>query len=95
MLFDVEYSKTYIFTFDSLGSRHPQAIKKLSAYLKMEAMDKKGVDHTEAAEGKMVLVWVIVFYSSQRRVEDFTGAVPTKLLRLWDLPSSFCPDLHE
>ena len=35
--------RTYIFTLDSLGSRHPQAIKYLRTYLKMEAKDKKNV----------------------------------------------------
>ncbi|KAF8798789.1 cysteine proteinase [Phlegmacium glaucopus] len=48
--------KTYIFTFDSLGSRHPQAIKRLSAYLKMEAQDKKQLLNTSSAEGKSALV---------------------------------------
>ncbi|KAI9465452.1 hypothetical protein BJY52DRAFT_1244097 [Lactarius psammicola] len=36
-----EHPKTYIFTFDSLGSKHPQAVKRLSKYLLMEAHDKK------------------------------------------------------
>ncbi|KZP31525.1 hypothetical protein FIBSPDRAFT_883297 [Athelia psychrophila] len=32
--------RTYIFTLDSLGSKHPQALKILRAYLKFEAVDK-------------------------------------------------------
>jgi len=39
-----------------LGGRHPQAIKKLSAYLRMEAKDKKGVDTTGTMEGKIAVV---------------------------------------
>jgi len=36
--------QTWILTFDSLGGRHPTAIKALHAYLRSEALDKKGVD---------------------------------------------------
>ena len=50
------FCRTYIFTFDSLGSRHPQAIKRLSAYLKMEAQDKKKVVNASSAEGRSALV---------------------------------------
>lgn len=49
-------STTYIFTFDSLGSRHPAVIKKLSAYLKMEAQDKKKIMNASSAEGRSALV---------------------------------------
>lgn len=37
----VEHRKTHIFTFDSLSSKHPQVVKRLSKYLLMEAHDKK------------------------------------------------------
>ncbi|KAI0269877.1 hypothetical protein BC834DRAFT_575094 [Gloeopeniophorella convolvens] len=37
-----EHPKTYIYTFDSLSSKHTSAIKKLSQYLLYEARDKKG-----------------------------------------------------
>ena len=52
----LRFCRTYIFTFDSLGGRHPQAIKKLSAYLKLEAGDKKKVMNPSSAEGKVALV---------------------------------------
>jgi hypothetical protein len=48
--------RTYILTFDSLGGRHPQAVKRLSAYLQMEAVDKKKTINTSDAVGKTVLV---------------------------------------
>ncbi|KAF8964224.1 hypothetical protein BDZ97DRAFT_919789 [Flammula alnicola] len=50
-----ESPKTYIFTFDSLGTRHPQAIRRLGNYLVKEARDKKGVQNAALAEGKMAL----------------------------------------
>jgi hypothetical protein len=70
IVFNVGCCRTYIFTFDSLGGRHPQAIKKLSAYLKMEARDKKGIDNAAVAGGKPALVCVTVF-PSQSCVEEF------------------------
>ncbi|KAL6308454.1 hypothetical protein BKA93DRAFT_566260 [Sparassis latifolia] len=47
---------TYIFTFDSLGGRHPQAANTLSTYLQMEAKDKKGLENTSRAKGKVAHV---------------------------------------
>ncbi|KAG6916326.1 hypothetical protein DXG01_007376 [Tephrocybe rancida] len=43
---------TYIFTFDSLGSKHPQAIRNLTRYLKKEAHDKLQKEDTSTAVGK-------------------------------------------
>ena len=40
-------SRTYIFTFDSLGGKHPGAIRNLGNYLQMEARDKKGLDNSQ------------------------------------------------
>lgn len=48
--------RTYIFTLDSLGTRHPRAITKLATYLKLEAKDKKGIPNASLAQGKMALV---------------------------------------
>ncbi|KAF9241144.1 hypothetical protein BU15DRAFT_73620 [Melanogaster broomeanus] len=48
--------QTYIFTLDSLGSRHPQAIRVLRKYLEREAKDKKNVDEVRDAVGKQVQV---------------------------------------
>lgn len=42
--------RTFIFTLDSLGSKHPQAIRFLRAYLKFEARDKKGGTLEEYSE---------------------------------------------
>jgi hypothetical protein len=40
------FSRTTIFTLDSLGSKHSSAVKTLSGYLKDEAKDKQGVEAT-------------------------------------------------
>ncbi|KZT64608.1 hypothetical protein DAEQUDRAFT_732383 [Daedalea quercina L-15889] len=45
-----------VFIFDSLGSKHPQALKTLTTYLAFEAKDKKGVQEARAAQGKLALV---------------------------------------
>ncbi|KAI6129977.1 hypothetical protein EV401DRAFT_681080 [Pisolithus croceorrhizus] len=49
-------SQTYIFTLDSLGSRHTQVVKVLKTYLGREAKDKKGFDEVREAVGKQVQV---------------------------------------
>ncbi|KAH7920480.1 hypothetical protein BV22DRAFT_801106 [Leucogyrophana mollusca] len=51
-------SVTHIFTLDSLGAKHPQAIRILRNYLKMEAKDKKGIEpeNTREAAGRQALV---------------------------------------
>ncbi|GJE88369.1 hypothetical protein PsYK624_044520 [Phanerochaete sordida] len=41
---DTNPDKTWIFTFDSLGSKHPAAANNLALYLQLEAQDKKGLD---------------------------------------------------
>jgi len=46
------FCRTHIFTFDSLGSAHPQVVEKLSVYLKMEAQDKKKVLNASSTEGR-------------------------------------------
>ena len=48
--------RTYIFTLDSLGTRHPRAITKLATYLKLEARDKKGILNASLAQGKTAFV---------------------------------------
>ena len=45
------FFSTRIYTFDSLGSKHPQAIRRLGKYLQMEAADKKGTTDTTAPTG--------------------------------------------
>jgi len=50
------FCRTYIFTFDSLGLRRPRAVERLSAYLKMEAQDKKKVINASSAEGRSASV---------------------------------------
>lgn len=51
-----DHLSTYVFIFDSLGSKHPQAIKTLSMYLQLEAKDKKGNTDTRKPIGKLALV---------------------------------------
>ncbi|KAF8574887.1 hypothetical protein K439DRAFT_808485 [Ramaria rubella] len=51
-------AKPYIFSFDSLGARHPHALKILSQYLNLEAKDKKGWMNTVPANTKMASVRV-------------------------------------
>jgi hypothetical protein len=51
------FNRTYIFTFDSLGS--PQALKRLSSYLMMEAKVKKGVEIVGIVEGQAALVPIL------------------------------------
>ncbi|KIK94059.1 hypothetical protein PAXRUDRAFT_828393 [Paxillus rubicundulus Ve08.2h10] len=48
--------QTYIFTLDSLGTRHPQAIRVLKQYLEREAKDKRNFDEVRDAVGKQVQV---------------------------------------
>ncbi|PBK74718.1 cysteine proteinase [Armillaria solidipes] len=47
---------TYIFTMDSLGSRHPRVISVLGNYLRLEAVDKKGIEASSKPIGKQALV---------------------------------------
>ncbi|KAG7443142.1 cysteine proteinase [Guyanagaster necrorhizus] len=47
---------TYIFTMDSLGSRHPRVIGVLGNYLRLEAIDKKGIEISSKPIGKQALV---------------------------------------
>ncbi|KAI0004477.1 hypothetical protein BJV74DRAFT_377469 [Russula compacta] len=47
-----KHPRTYIFTFDSLASKHPQAVKRLSRYLLMEAHDKKQLAEDTLTEPK-------------------------------------------
>lgn len=49
-------SQTYIFTLDSLGSRHTQVVKVLKFYLSREAKDKRGFDEVRDSIGKQVQV---------------------------------------
>lgn len=55
----------YIFTLDSLGPKHPQVLKNLSRYLKMEAQDKLGNKNTSEAIGKRALVSGSFFLPSE------------------------------
>ncbi|KAG2037756.1 hypothetical protein BDR03DRAFT_1010375 [Suillus americanus] len=48
--------RTWIFTLDSLGSRHPQAQKVLRYWLKAEAKDKRQSDEVRPAEVKLAQV---------------------------------------
>lgn len=41
---------------DSLGGRHPAAVKRLQRYLQLEAEDKLKVMETSSAQGKQAIV---------------------------------------
>ena len=47
---------TFIFTLDSLGSRHLAAVNSLKSYLKLEAKDKLGVSEASNARGLQAFV---------------------------------------
>ncbi|KAG0704265.1 hypothetical protein DFH29DRAFT_873884 [Suillus ampliporus] len=51
-----ESLRTWIFTLDSLGSRHPQAQKVLRYWLKAEAKDKRQQEEVRMAEVKLAQV---------------------------------------
>lgn len=57
------HPRTYIYTFDSLASKHPQAVKRLGRYLLMEARDKKQLDETTLNEpkGMQAIVGICLF----------------------------------
>ena len=67
----LRFCRTYILTFDSLGGRHPQAIKKLTAYLKLEALDKKKVVNTGNVGSKSAPVGSQSFFSDAFFTESF------------------------
>lgn len=67
----MRFCRTYIFTFDSLGGRHVQAIKKLTAYLQMEARDKKNVENTGIVQSKSAPVGSQSFFSDTSFSESF------------------------
>ncbi|KAF7422654.1 hypothetical protein PC9H_010810 [Pleurotus ostreatus] len=48
---DPQPPRTYIFTLDSLGTRHTAVYKTLNTYLKLEAKDKKDFDLTSEGVG--------------------------------------------
>ncbi|KAJ7132990.1 hypothetical protein C8R46DRAFT_1140271 [Mycena filopes] len=52
------HPSTYVFTLDSLGSRHPKVINVLGQYLQFEALEKKGIPIEESSKpiGKAALV---------------------------------------
>ncbi|OJA17177.1 hypothetical protein AZE42_00231 [Rhizopogon vesiculosus] len=59
--------KTRIFTLDSLGTQHPQALKALKYWLKAEAKDKRQVEEVRLAQGKFVQVCDVPVYSPPKK----------------------------
>ncbi|TCD69028.1 hypothetical protein EIP91_009091 [Steccherinum ochraceum] len=53
---DTDAQRPFVFTFDSLGSKHPKAANVLSEYLAMEAKDKKGIEQTTSPKSRTALV---------------------------------------
>lgn len=52
----VSWIRAYIFTLDSLGFAHPQAINLISQYLEFEARDRLQCTATSNAQGRKALV---------------------------------------
>jgi Ulp1 family protease len=77
------HPRTYIYTFDSLSSKHPQAVKRLSKYLVMEAHDKRHLDEVTLNEpkGMQAIVGIqLVFCEARVGFSCFLGAPSTQLL---------------
>jgi Ulp1 family protease len=75
--------RTYIYTFDSLASKHPQAVKRLSKYLLMEAHDKRQLDEATLNEpkGMQAIVGIQLVYCEVRvGFSYFSGTPSTQLL---------------
>jgi hypothetical protein len=75
--------RTYIYTFDSLSSKHPQAVKRLSKYLLMEAHDKRQLVETTLNEpkGMQAIVGIQLVYCEARMgLSCFSGTPSTQLL---------------
>lgn len=93
-------NRTYIFTFDSLGGKHPGAIRNLGHYLQMEAKDKKGLDNSQTTLptgcNALVCLFVRLKLKSLRWLMFFVvvGPCAAQLLRLWGLPDPFRPHIH-
>ena len=64
----LRHLRTYIYTFDSLASKHPQAVKRLSKYLLMEAHDKKQIEEATLNEpkGMQAIVGIQLVYCEVR-----------------------------
>jgi hypothetical protein len=67
------FFRTYIFTLDSLGNRHLPVFKNLRRYLKKEALDKKGVEHTSEAIGKQASVRIFLQYDDRGLTPNVFG----------------------
>lgn len=52
-------NRTKIFILDSIGNKHPQAMKQLNKWLQLEAEDKKSVSNPATALTKLVSVRLI------------------------------------
>ena len=75
--------RTYIYTFDSLSSKHPQAVKRLSKYLLMEAHDKRHLDEATLNEpkGMQAIVGIQLVYCEVRvGFSCFSGTSSTQFL---------------
>ncbi len=94
------HGRTYIFTFDSLGGKHPAAANNLSRYLQMEAKDKKGLDISQTTPATGVTALVRCFQLAFTSTNDMlitgsAGPRAAELLRLWSLLDPFRTDVHE
>lgn len=71
--------RTHIYTFDSLSSKHPQAVKRLSKYLLMEAHDKKQLDEATLNEpkGMQAIVGIQFLYGEVRVGFSYFSGTPS------------------
>ncbi|KAF4577090.1 hypothetical protein EYR36_005077 [Pleurotus pulmonarius] len=67
--------RTYIFTLDSLGTRHTAVYKTLNTYLKLEAKDKKDFDLTSEGVGVQALHRRGALYDLRQRQIDWDDAL--------------------
>lgn len=91
-------SRTYIFTLDSLGGKHPQAISKLAKYLAAQARDKRSIDIDTSIKGYVSgkSVMVSLDFSAMSFMPNGChdpGPRAAQLLRLRDLPATFRKDV--
>ncbi len=77
---------------DSLGSRHPRVISVLGNYLRLEAIDKKGIEATSKPFGKQALVSGM--NDVQLVTDSNAGTSTTQFLRLRYLSYTLCTNFH-
>jgi len=74
-------NRTKIFILDSLGNRHPQAMKQLNKWLELEAMDKKKLESVVPAITKLAPVCLFpIILTCKLCLTGYSGASTAQLL---------------